>query len=100
MSGRHQVLHREPAKMTTTTFDLTSAWTTCADLYCRIAMPQPSAPTRAQFERELLFCLLGGFGVSFELALSATAKLSDLHPFASSWAEAEILERIYYELSH
>ena len=94
-----QVRYSEPAQMTTTTFDLTSAWTTCADVYSRVAIPKPSAPTRAQFERELLFCLLGGFGISFELALSATTKLSELDPFAPFWSEADILDRICYELS-
>ena len=85
--------------MISATLDLTSAWTTCSDLYCRAARPQPSAPTRVQFERELLFCLLGGFGVSFELALSATARVAALEPFGHWWTEADISERICSELS-
>lgn len=84
---------------TRSTFDLASAWATCAEVYCRVAMPESSAPTRAQFERELLFCLLGGFGISFELALSASTTLWELDPFAPRWDEAEILDRICHELS-
>jgi N-glycosylase/DNA lyase len=85
--------------MTSATRDLTAAWDICADLYCRAARPPLAAPTRAQFERELLFCLLGGFGVSFELALSATERIGELEPFGEWWTEGEIAERIGSELS-
>jgi thermostable 8-oxoguanine DNA glycosylase len=98
--SRHGVRHTGPSTtLTRTALDLASAWTTCAEVYCRVATPQFSAPTRAQFERELLFCLLGGFGISFELALSASTTLWELDPFAPRWEEAEILDRICFELS-
>lgn len=83
----------------TGTFDLTSAWAICEDLYVRLALPQHEAPTRVQFERELLFCLLGGFGVTFELAASATEKVASLEPFGASWTESDLATRICYELS-
>src|SRR6266705_1921707 len=92
VDARAQSVERIPA------LDLTTAWTACSDLYCGLAVAGPVAPTREQFERELLFCLLGGFGVSFELAHSASSKLSTLNPFSSKWAEAEILDRVRWEL--
>ncbi len=79
--------------------DLATAWATCGDLYSAFASPRVHSPSGAQFERELLFCLLGGFGVSFELAFSATERLVEVDPFNSSWNESDLLEQIRCELS-
>lgn len=47
-------------------------------------------------EDELLFCLLGGHGVTFELARSASAVLAPLNVFGRDW-EANTLERLLRE---
>jgi N-glycosylase/DNA lyase len=49
--------------------------------------------------RELLFCLLGGHAVSYELARSATEVCDRLDVFASGWAPDELEARLSSELS-
>jgi N-glycosylase/DNA lyase len=49
--------------------------------------------------RELVFCVLGGHAVSFELALSATDAVMGLAPFHESWAESQLKQRVVDELS-
>jgi len=48
--------------------------------------------------RELVFCLLGGHGVTYELATSATSVVLALRPFAASWTYADLLPTIHSEL--
>jgi N-glycosylase/DNA lyase len=50
-------------------------------------------------ESELLFCLLGGHGVTFELARSAASVLETLSIFDSSWKAADLELTIWSELS-
>ncbi len=83
----------------TTSLDLASAWSICADIYCQMVRGRPTIPSQTEFERELLFCLLGGFGVSFELALSASETLIQLEPFGPHWSDCDLAERIRLELS-
>lgn len=49
--------------------------------------------------RELVFCLLGGHGVTHELADSATSIVLALRPFASGWSVEALRERLEQELS-
>ena len=53
----------------------------------------------ASLRRELVFCLLGGHGVSFELATSATRKVLALRPFDEDWTPASLRRRLELELS-
>lgn len=57
---------------------------------------------RAQGEQalrqELLFCLLSGHAVPYELALSAAAVVGDLEPFHPRWATNGLEERLRAEL--
>src|SRR2546430_2041306 len=76
--------------------DLEAAWQVCADLFCAVQ----THPTLAQrdLEHELLFCLLGGHGVTFEHALSASASLMQLGPFTSRLEDDALLEQLRAEL--
>lgn len=69
----------------------------CADLFTAAVTPT-APPTEASFQRELLFCLLGGFGVSFEMAASASAVIDCLDPFALHWSSDTLSDRIEQEL--
>ena len=69
------------------------AWLSCADLFCRAVEEQAFRATNAP-EHELLFCLLGGHGISYELALSATTVIARLRPFAETWDPDEIRDAV------
>jgi N-glycosylase/DNA lyase len=49
--------------------------------------------------RELIFCLLGGHGVTFELATSATHVVVGLDPFAARWTPSRLQSALEDELS-
>lgn len=78
--------------------DLETAWKVCADLYCE-ALANARRPDAKRLTDELLFCLLGGFGVSFELARSAATCLITLDPFHPSWPTMVLEQRLSLELS-
>lgn len=78
--------------------DLEAAWALCADLYCSIAEPTATWDHRS-FYGEMLFCLLGGFGVSYELARSAAAVIGTVQPFNPTWCESVLARRLVTELS-
>lgn len=63
---------------------LERAWHSCADLYSE-AVRQQIKHAEADFDRELLFCLLGGFGISYEHCRSATNAVLELRPFSVHW---------------
>ena len=48
--------------------------------------------------RELVFCLLGGHGVAYELAHSATRTVSSLQPFEEGWKRGALRRAIHREL--
>jgi thermostable 8-oxoguanine DNA glycosylase len=50
-------------------------------------------------ERELLFCLLGGFGITYEHDRSATEIVATLAPFADFWNDGELLDALVATLS-
>ena len=65
------------------------AWLSCADLFCRAVEEQAFRASSAP-EHELLFCLLGGHGVSYELARSAASVIARLRPFSETWEPDDI----------
>jgi thermostable 8-oxoguanine DNA glycosylase len=55
------------------------------------AKGSPPRPAReAGLRHELIFCLLGGHGVTFELALSATEVILRLSPFNDNWTSSQL----------
>lgn len=78
--------------------DIEEAWTTCADLFMD-AVARTTDPSEECFHRELLFCLLGGFGISYELAVSASDIVHRLDPFSDHWSQNELAARVELELS-
>jgi N-glycosylase/DNA lyase len=58
----------------------------------------PTTGSEEELRHELLFCLLGGFGVTFELAHSATDVISRLQPFSSEWRVPSLRAAIRREL--
>jgi thermostable 8-oxoguanine DNA glycosylase len=64
-------------------------WTRLAPSY-ELRSERPLA-TEAGLREELVFCLLGGHGVSYELGRSATDVVMALCPFDPSWSRSELL---------
>lgn len=78
---------------------LEDAWEICAELYAERVPDSPTAYAGRSFGDELVFCLLGGHGVSFELALSATERLRSINLFGPTWSEYDLEQCIFEELS-
>jgi len=72
-------------------------WLQTSDAYERAV--DTLVASECAVRHELVFCLLGGHGVSFELARSATDKVMSMGPFASEWAPTELRSAIRRELS-
>lgn len=69
------------------------AWKLCGGLYCQAAhVPRPI--DSEVIDREILFCILGGFGITYELCLSATASVATLRPFASEWNDDDLFRAL------
>jgi N-glycosylase/DNA lyase len=64
---------------------------------------QGAVPARRSGEtglrKEMIFCLLGGHGITFELAQSATSAVWDLQPFDEAWTPARLRREVQRELS-
>ncbi|HEX6679134.1 MAG TPA: hypothetical protein VF063_00680 [Gaiellaceae bacterium] len=70
--------------MQVTAVDWSALWDEFGSSYVeRVTAPQERHSL--SIEDELLFCLLGGHGVTFELARSAAAVLAPLHVFSGEW---------------
>jgi len=80
------------------TLELEWAWSVCADLFS-FAAPDPNRVCEEDLNRELIFCLLGGFAVPFELARSASNLVWTLNPFSAHWTEGRLKGRLIAELS-
>jgi N-glycosylase/DNA lyase len=80
------------------TLELEWAWTVCGDLFS-LAASGPNRLREEDLNRELIFCLLGGFAVPFELARSASNLVWMLNPFSSHWTEGRLKSRLIAELS-
>lgn len=72
---------------------IVAAWRICEEVY-RGATGKSACASAKRFGNELLFCLLGGYGISFELAVSASLVVGALDPFASDWDEALLFEEL------
>jgi N-glycosylase/DNA lyase len=72
-----------------------ASWRALADTYEDRAHPKASEHALRQ---ELVFCLLGGHGVSFELARSATDVVLALSPFDERWPTAALAGALRAEL--
>jgi N-glycosylase/DNA lyase len=57
------------------------------------------AAGEATLRKELIFCLLGGHGVTYELAHSATKVVQSLRPFAPTWTLGPLRRAIHLELA-
>lgn len=77
--------------------EIQDAWMACADLFTAAVTPS-AQPSEASFQRELLFCLLGGFGVAFDMACSAAKVIDRLDPFAPHWSRTDLADRVEREL--
>jgi N-glycosylase/DNA lyase len=73
------------------------AWAVCADLLSDAVVLTPQ-PDVKRFQDELVFCLLGGYGVTFELAVSAASIVLQLDPFGAGWSSTTLRERLIHEL--
>ena len=60
--------------------------------------PRPRA-SECALRQELVFCLLGGHGVSYELARSATDVVLSLSPFDTRWSALALRSALCDELS-
>ena len=69
------------------------AWRIVADLYCDAIRPYGFSAS-PELEEELLFCLLGGFGVTYEHGRSATDIISSLDPFSDGWRDDELFDAL------
>lgn len=69
------------------------AWRIVGDLYLE-AIQEPEAINRLDIESELLFCLLGGFGIAYEHGRSATEVIWQMRPFGDGWDEHDLFEKV------
>ena len=74
-----------------------SAWKAVSDLYKETFKPAESR-SNAEVEQELLFCLMGGFGVSYEHGRTACEIVWQLEPFSEELEDCELFEIISSEL--
>jgi N-glycosylase/DNA lyase len=71
-------------------------WARHSPQYTDAAATTPAG--EADLRKELIFCLLGGHGVTFELAMSATAIVLAICPFGSSRTPLTLREALHREL--
>lgn len=65
----------------------------------KYAVAAPSVPAdERDLRRELVFCLLGGHGVTYELGRSATRVVMALDPFHDLWSHDQLRQRLEHEL--
>lgn len=73
-------------------------WTAFAQAYDELVVPRPPAG-EVELRRELLFCLLGGHGITFELSLSAVHVVETLDIFGSGHDADGLEEQLFTVLS-
>jgi N-glycosylase/DNA lyase len=78
--------------------DWRSLWIEFGDQYVRRVQRPLTLVTDPLAIHELIFCLLGGYGVSYELGLSATRRIVTLKPLSNAWAASDLGQRVEYEL--
>ena len=69
------------------------AWRIVDDLYLRAVQP-PTSMGSMEIESELLFCLMGGFGITYEHGRSAAEVVWQLRPFSKGWENHDLFEAI------
>ena len=67
------------------------AWRVVGDLYSQAVCPHRIVE-RYGIEDELLFCLLGGFGITYEHGRSACNTIRQLRPFSDEWNDEDLFE--------
>jgi N-glycosylase/DNA lyase len=78
---------------------LEEAWQKLRISYeARVAEQVRGEPTEEALRSELIFCLLGGFGVPFELALSAAQLVETINPFDGGWDSPSLQDTLLREL--
>ena len=70
-----------------------SAWRIVDDLYVEAVQP-PASVEGLNVEGELLFCLMGGFGITFEHGRSAAEVIWQLRPFSEDWDDQDLFDAI------
>ena len=73
------------------------AWRIVDDLYLQAVQP-PGSVESLEIESELLFCLMGGFGITYEHGRSATEVIWHLRPFSEEWKDHDLFEAVSNEL--
>lgn len=71
-------------------------WARHAERYQNAARSQRAGETALR--KELIFCLLGGHGVTYELALSASKVVWSRAPFAGYWTPGRLRHAVHAEL--
>lgn len=74
------------------------AWRIVCDLYCEATCQIEAAKLR-DIEDELLFCLLGGFGITYEHARSASITIGRIRPFSIDWEDKQLYQTILSALT-
>jgi thermostable 8-oxoguanine DNA glycosylase len=77
---------------------LEEAWATCSDLYERLAR-RSTRIHPGGLQHELLFCLLGGYGISYELNRSAADVVAGMKPFNHLHEEEQLSAELEATLS-
>lgn len=73
--------------------EMEDAWRSCADLFSEFAS-RSLMSFGQELEDEMLFCLLGGHGIPYELAASAAEVVLKLDPFNPCWGELALLGQL------
>ena len=69
------------------------AWRIVDDLYLQAVQP-PASVRSLEVESELLFCLMGGFGITYEHGRSAAEVIWELKPFSYDWEDLDLFEAV------
>ena len=80
-------------QMSTGSLSLECAWHIVDDLYMEAIKPSETMG-RIEVENELIFCLMGGFSVTYELGRSAASLICQLRPFSEEWGDEDLFNAI------
>lgn len=80
-------------QMSTGSLSVECAWHIVDDLYVEAIKPSETMG-RIEVENELIFCLMGGFGVTYELGRSAASLICQLRPFSEEWGDEDLFNAI------
>ena len=75
------------------TFDLEKDWQSAEGSY-RQAVTLSRVVRHEDIEDELLFCLLGGYGIAEEHGRSAWLTVRRLEPFSEFWRDDDLFQKI------